>query len=36
MKYFIFYNTEVREVHSKKEAYYDEDENMLEKRKLEN
>jgi hypothetical protein len=30
MKYFIFYNTEVREVRAKKEADYDEDENQLE------
>ena len=30
MNYFIFYNTEVREVRAKKEADYDEDENQLE------
>jgi hypothetical protein len=36
MKYFIFYNTEVREVRAEKEADYDEDENQLEERKLEN
>jgi hypothetical protein len=30
MKYFIFYNIEGREVHARKEADYDEDENQLE------
>ena len=30
MNYFIFYNTEVREVRAKKEADYDEDDNQLE------